>query len=72
MIDLDRQAWLNNRPFESLAAAIAAKDPRDVMARISFDHDSVTGSLAPSDLFHEDIEQLRASPSFQARLASKS
>jgi hypothetical protein len=60
MTDFGRQAFLNGRPFETLANAIMHKNPRDVQAIISFDSDAVTGDPAPKDLFHDDIENLRA------------
>jgi hypothetical protein len=60
MTNFGRQAALNDRRFETLAKAIAHKDPRDAQAIISFDPDAVTGEPAPSDLFHDEIEKLRA------------
>jgi hypothetical protein len=60
---------LNGRPFETLARAIAHKDPKDVMAIIAFEDDAVTGKPAPADLLHDDIERLRGSPALQAYLA---
>jgi hypothetical protein len=61
MTDFGRQACLNGRPFETLAQAIARKDPKDTQAIISFEPDAVTGEAAPSDLFHDEIEKRRAS-----------
>jgi hypothetical protein len=61
MTDFGRQARLNGRPFEPLAQAIARKDPKHAQAIISFEPDAVTGEAAPSDLFHDEIEKLRAS-----------
>ncbi len=61
MTDFGRQACLSGRPFETLAQAIARKDPKDTQAIISFEPDAVTGEAAPSDLFHDKIEKLRAS-----------
>ena len=69
-VDFGRQASLNGRPFETLAHAIALKDPRDVGAIISFDHDTVTGQPAPNDLLHDEIERLRASPELKDYLAT--
>jgi hypothetical protein len=71
MIDFGRQASLNGRKFETLAQAIAHKDPKDVMAIIAFEDDAVTGAPAPADLFHKDIEQLRTSPEFVAHTSEK-
>jgi hypothetical protein len=68
MANFGRQAWLNGRPFETLARAIAHKDPHDVQAIIAFEADAVTGEPRPADLFHEEIERLRASPEFCAHL----
>jgi hypothetical protein len=61
MTDFGRQACLNGRHFETLAQAIARKDPKNTQAIISFEPDAVTGEAAPSDLFHDEIEKLRAS-----------
>jgi hypothetical protein len=71
MVDFRRQASLNGRKFETLAQAIAHKDPKDVMAIIAFEDDAVTGKPAPADLFHDDIERLRASQEFVAYTAEK-
>jgi hypothetical protein len=68
MVDFGRQAWLNGRPFENLARAIAHKDPDDVQAIIAFEADAVTGEPRPDDLLHDEIERLRASPKFRAHL----
>jgi hypothetical protein len=54
--------------FETLAQAIANKDPHDVMAIIAFESDAVTGEPRPSDLFHDEIERLRASAELKAYL----
>jgi hypothetical protein len=54
-----RQAWLDNRPFETLARAIAHKDPKDVGAIIAFADDAVNGDPRPDDLFHGQVEKLR-------------
>jgi hypothetical protein len=43
---------------ETLAQAIARKDPKDAQAIISFEPDAVTGEAAPSHLFHDEIEKL--------------
>jgi hypothetical protein len=43
MTDFGRQACLNDRPFETLAQAIARTDPKDARAIISFEPDAVTG-----------------------------
>jgi hypothetical protein len=61
MTDFGRQACLNGRHFETLAQAIARKDPKNTQAIISFEPVAVTGEAAPSDLFHDEIEKLRAS-----------
>jgi hypothetical protein len=71
MINFGRQATLNNRKFETLARAIAHKDPNNVLAIIAFEADAVTGEPAPADLFHDEIERLRASPEFQAYLSEE-
>jgi len=66
MAHFSRQAYLHRRGwFETLASAIDKANPRDVFAAISFDHDIVTGDPAPADLFHEEIEKLRASAEFR-------
>ena len=73
MIDLERQACLNNRPFQNLAQAIAHKDPKDVQAIISFERDVVAGEARPpDDLLHDEIEKLRASAEFKAYMARSS
>ena len=68
MIDFGRQASLNGRRFETLAQAIAHKDPEDVQAIIAFDAEAVTGEPRPADLFHDEIERLRATAEYQACL----
>jgi hypothetical protein len=65
MIDLGRQASLNGRLFETLADAIAAKEPNDAQAIIGLDADAVSGEPAPPDLFHDEIEKIRASKEFR-------
>jgi hypothetical protein len=66
MTNFGRQAHLDGRGwFETLANAIDRANPHDVFARIGFDRDAVTGEPAPADLFHDDIEKLRASQEFR-------